>query len=147
MDAYPVPNARFREFVEVTGHTTFAEIPPNPEDYPGAIPEMLYAGSLVFEKPPLRVDLRDSRQWWSFVRGADWLHPRGSGSNLRGLNNHPVVHIAYSDADAFATWTGKVLPTEAEWEFAARGGLDSWMAGSSRHPSTPFRLTPTACTT
>ena len=83
MDAYPVTNTRFREFVEVTGHTTFAEVPPNPEDYPGAIPEMMYAGSLVFEKPPVRVDLRDSRQWWSFVRGADWLHPRGSGSTLK----------------------------------------------------------------
>ena len=124
MDACPITNASFREFVEVTGHTTFAEIPPNPDDYPGAIPEMMYAGSLVFEKPPVRVDLRDSRQWWSFVRGADWLHPRGSGSNLRGLSRHPVVHVAYSDAEAFATWVGKVLPTEAEWEFAARGGLD-----------------------
>jgi len=124
MDRYPVTNARFREFVEVTGHVTFAELPPNPDDYPGALPEMLYPGSLVFQKPVMRVDLRDSHQWWAFARGADWVHPHGAGSNLKGLSNHPVVHVAYKDVEAYAAWVQKELPTEAEWEFAARAGLD-----------------------
>ena len=124
MDRFPVTNEEFARFAEETGHVTFAEIPPNPADYPGARPEMLYAGSLVFRKPLVRVDLRDASRWWSFMRGAEWRHPYGPGSTIRGLDRHPVVHVAYSDVVAFATQAGKELPTEAEWERAARGGLD-----------------------
>jgi formylglycine-generating enzyme len=124
IDRTPVTNERFSRFVEATGHVTFAEIPPNPNDYPGALPDMLFAGSLVFVKPPGPVDLRDIRNWWHFVRGADWRHPSGPGSSIEGRERHPVVHVSFADASAFAAWEGKVLPTEAEWEFAARGGLD-----------------------
>lgn len=123
MDRGPVTNARFREFVDATGHVTFAELAPKAEDYPGALPEMLYAGSLVFEPPAQRVNM-GSMAWWQYVRGADWKHPRGPGSNLEGLDDHPVVHVTNADARAFAAWEGKDLPTEAEWECAARGGLD-----------------------
>ena len=124
MDRYPVTNARFARFVEATGFTTFAEIPPTLEEYPGAQPELLFAGSLVFTQPPGKVDLSDVRHWWRYVRGADWRHPTGADSALDGLGSHPVVHVTFGDAEAFAMWEGKTLPTEAEWEFAARGGLD-----------------------
>jgi formylglycine-generating enzyme required for sulfatase activity len=124
MDRTPVTNASFEKFVGETGHVTFAEIPPDPADYPGAIKEMLVAGGLVFVKPPQPVDLRNIRNWWHFVFGADWRHPRGPNSSLTGLDQHPVVQIAYADAEAYAAWAGKSLPTEAEWECAARGGLD-----------------------
>jgi len=124
LDRTPVTNGQFREFVRETGHVTFAEIPPDPKDYPGALPHMLFAGSLVFTPPEHPVDLRDWSQWWAFLKGADWRHPYGPGSNIDSLDDHPVVHIAYSDASLYARWAGKDLPTEAEWEFAARGGLD-----------------------
>lgn len=124
IDATPVTNGKFREFVRATGHVTFAEIPPDPKDYPGALPHMLYAGSLVFSPPSQPVNLNDWSQWWQFLKGADWRHPYGPKSNINGLDDHPVVHIAFSDALAYAKWIGKELPTEAEWEFAARGGLE-----------------------
>jgi sulfatase modifying factor 1 len=124
MDRYPVTNLRFREFVDATGHVTFAETPPRADEYPGAKPEMLYAGSLVFVKPSGPVDRRDIGNWWQYLRGADWRHPYGPGSSIDGLDHHPVVHVTFGDAEAFAKWDGKELPTEAEWEFAARGGLD-----------------------
>jgi formylglycine-generating enzyme required for sulfatase activity len=127
MDRYPVTNARFRRFVEATGYRTCAELPPRAEDYPGALPAMLYPGSLVFVQPAGPVDRSDVSNWWHYVRGADWRHPHGPDSSLDDdapLGEHPVVHIAFADAEAFAKWEGKELPTEAEWEFAARGGLD-----------------------
>jgi formylglycine-generating enzyme required for sulfatase activity len=125
IDRTPVTNAQFRAFVRATGHITFAETKPKPEDYPNASPHMLFAGSLVFSPPRHAVDLRDWSQWWRLMRGADWRHPYGRKSNVHGLDDHPVVHITYADALAYAQWAGKALPTEAEWEFAARGGLEA----------------------
>ena len=124
IDRYPVTNEQFARFVEATGHVTFAEVPPDPSDYPGALPEMLYAGSLVFVKPAGPVDRGQIGNWWQYMRGADWRHPRGPHSSIAGLEKHPVVHVTFGDAEAYAHWLGKELPTEAEWEFAARGGLD-----------------------
>src|SRR5499426_2695626 len=125
MDKAPVTNEQFSRFVEATGYLTVAERPLNPGDYPGAKPEMLVPGSIVFKKPAHRVDLRNHFNWWTYVAGASWRRPLGPGSSLKkGMARHPVVHIAYEDADAYARWAGKELPTEAEWEFAARGGLE-----------------------
>ena len=124
IDRVPVTNQRFARFVDATRHVTFAEITPKAEDYPGALPDQLFAGSLVFVKPGGPVDRRDFTNWWHWVRGADWRHPYGLESTIDGLEHHPVVHVTFGDAEAFARWEGKSLPTEAEWEFAARGGLD-----------------------
>ena len=124
MDEHPVTNLEFLRFVKETGHVTSAEMPPDPAQYPGADPEMLHAGSVVFKKTAGPVDLRNQFNWWTWTRGADWRHPDGPESSLHGRERHPVVHVAYRDAETYAAWAGKELPTEAQWEFAARGGLD-----------------------
>jgi len=124
MDRYTGTNAEFARFVAATGYVTLAERPADPADYPGAKPEMLVPSSVMFSKPLHRVDLRNYYNWWIYVAGADWRHPQGPESSLDGLAQHPVVHVAFEDAQAYATWVGKALPTEAEWEFAARGGLE-----------------------
>ncbi|MBW4329839.1 formylglycine-generating enzyme family protein [Stakelama sp. CBK3Z-3] len=124
IDIYPVTNADFARFVADTGHVTMAEEAPNPEEYPGILPEMCHAGSLVFRKTKTPVDTSNPGQWWEFCFGADWRHPLGPQSAIEGLDDHPVVHIAYRDAEAYAAWAGKALPTEAEWECAARGGVE-----------------------
>jgi len=124
MDKYTVTNEQFQKFVKATGYVTFAERAPNPADYPGAKPEQLIPASLVFQKPNQPVDLRDICNWWQYLPGADWRHPEGKGSSTKGREKHPVVHVAYEDVEAYAKWIGKELPTEAEWEFAARAGLE-----------------------
>jgi formylglycine-generating enzyme len=124
MDAYPVTVAAFRRFVRSTGYVTVAERPLDPALDAGLDLGLLAPGSLVFHKTGGPVDLSDSRAWWSYVPGASWRNPEGPGSTVHGRDRHPVTHIAYDDALAYAAWAGRRLPTEVEWEFAARGGLD-----------------------
>jgi formylglycine-generating enzyme required for sulfatase activity len=124
IDTKPVTAAQFRRFVRETGHVTVAERPLDPQDYPDADPELLVPGSLVFRKTAGPVSLDDVRNWWEYAPGASWKRPGGPGTTINGRDHHPVVQVAFEDAAAYAAWAEKELPTEAEWEHAARGGLE-----------------------
>lgn len=136
IDESPVTVAQFRRFVNATGHVTVAERPIDPLDYPDVDPTLLVPGSLVFTPTSGPVPLTDWRRWWRYVAGASWRHPEGPGSDTRGRELHPVVHVCWEDVSAYAAWAGKELPTEAEWEHAARGGLDqaTYAWGDERSP-------------
>jgi formylglycine-generating enzyme required for sulfatase activity len=137
IDRCAVTNRQFAAFARETGYVTVAERPPDPADFPGAPPENLRAGSLVFARTRGPVDLRHLDQWWAWTPGASWRHPEGPDSTLAGRMDHPVVHVAYDDACAYATWAGAALPTEAEWELAARGGLDGATFVWGEEPEAP----------
>ena len=124
MDKTEVTNDRFAKFVKATKYVTLAERTPRAEDFPGAPPENLVAGSVVFTPPDHSVKLNNHFQWWNYVKGASWRHPEGPQSSIKDRGNYPMVHIAYEDALAYAKWAGKRPPTEAEFEFAQRGGLE-----------------------
>lgn len=125
IDRHAVTNRQFAQFVAATGHVTLAEKPADPADYPGADPTLLLPSSVVLVPPTGAVDTGNIYNWWQYLAGADWRHPRGPGSSLEGLDDHPVVHVAFADALAYATWAGKELPSEAEWEYASKGGSDA----------------------
>jgi formylglycine-generating enzyme required for sulfatase activity len=124
IDRAPVTNTQFAKFVDATSHVTAAEIAPDPKDYPGALPEMCQPGSLLFTPTDGPVNLADWSQWWRFEFGVTWRNPQGLDSDWRDMEDHPVVHVAYADAQAYSKWVGKGLPTEAEWEYAAWGGRE-----------------------
>lgn len=124
MDKYEVTNEQYEKFVNETGYVTVAERPLDPVDYPTVDPALLVPGALIFQKTKGPVNLNDYHNWWRWVPGTCWDHPKGPDSSIKGREKYPVVHIAYEDAEAYCKWIGKELPSEAEWEFAARGGLD-----------------------